>query len=349
MEKVSVSIIIPVYKTEEYIEKCINSVLKQTLKNIEIIFIDDCGNDNSIKIVERYKENDNRIKIHYNEKNLGTAISRNNGIEAAVGEYIAFLDPDDWVDKNFYERLYIKAKKNNLDIVKAERKAVFASNKIDKSSYNKNIAEGLKKGRSLACVFTREFTTAIYKRNLVIENNIKFPELSYSEDTIFLIQATQFAKKFDTCNGTFYHYLQREKSAVRNLDVNRFKSLTIWSRYCCEFINNFTCDKDSYIMLFEQIFSALVGNYSILRTDKTLKDYKKEYLENLIDIYDSCKYKESIQKRTYQELFDALEQKNVLVLENTLEKYIIKEHLTNNGIKFLIKKLESYIKIKLKK
>ena len=117
-DRPKISIVIPVYKVEDYIAKCIESLQKQTLKEFEMIFIDDCGGDGSIAIAEKYAKEDPRIKILYNEENMGAGKSRNRGIDAATGEFIAFVDPDDWVDDNFYEVLYTRAKSGNYDIVK---------------------------------------------------------------------------------------------------------------------------------------------------------------------------------------------------------------------------------------
>ena len=119
-----VSVVIPVFRVEDYIAKCIESLQRQTLKELEFIFIDDCGGDRSIEIAEEYAKTDDRIKILYNEENKGAGQSRNKGIDAATGEFIAFVDPDDWIDDNFYEVLYNRAVSGNYDIVKGDRISV---------------------------------------------------------------------------------------------------------------------------------------------------------------------------------------------------------------------------------
>ena len=94
------SIIVPVYKAEKYIKECINSILNQTFDDFEILCVDDCGEDNSIKIIEEYAKTDSRIKIFYQPKNLGVAAARNLAVEKATGKYIFNVDADDWIDKN---------------------------------------------------------------------------------------------------------------------------------------------------------------------------------------------------------------------------------------------------------
>ncbi len=110
-----VSVIVPVYNVEKYLEECIESLINQTLTDIEIICINDGSTDNSLKILEELQKKDNRIKI-INQKNSGVSSARNNGIENATGEYIGFVDSDDWIDSDYYEKLYNTAKKYNSDI-----------------------------------------------------------------------------------------------------------------------------------------------------------------------------------------------------------------------------------------
>ena len=95
------SVIIPVYKVEKYIAKCIKSLLKQTFDDFECIFVDDCGGDSSIDIIKRYAENNSQLKIVYQPENLGVGAARNRGIDESCGEYITFVDPDDWVETDY--------------------------------------------------------------------------------------------------------------------------------------------------------------------------------------------------------------------------------------------------------
>lgn len=112
-----VSIIIPIYNVEQYLEECLNSVVNQTLKDIEIILVDDCGNDNSIKIAQKFAQNDSRIKILHHKKNKGLGPARNTGLKAAKGEYVFFLDSDDYINEDILEKLYKRAKENNYEVV----------------------------------------------------------------------------------------------------------------------------------------------------------------------------------------------------------------------------------------
>ena len=112
-----VSVIIPVFNVEKYIDKCLDSIVNQTLVDIEIICIDDCGTDNSIRIVENYALKDERITIIYNSKNRGLSTSRNLGLQIAQGKYVYFLDSDDYLEENALEDLYNISEKNQTEVL----------------------------------------------------------------------------------------------------------------------------------------------------------------------------------------------------------------------------------------
>ena len=114
MSPIAVSVIIPVFDTECYLPTCLDSILNQTLDNIEIICINDGSTDNSLEILKNYQKKDNRIKI-INKDNEGQGVARNIGIDNAVGEYIAFVDSDDFIKEDMLEKLYESSKNNNLD------------------------------------------------------------------------------------------------------------------------------------------------------------------------------------------------------------------------------------------
>ena len=103
-----ISVIIPVYNVEEYLRQCLDSVIDQSYRNLEIICVDDCSTDNSLNILKEYEKKDSRIKVLQNEKNIGVGLTRNNGFEVATGEYIHYFDPDDWLEIGAYERVIKK-------------------------------------------------------------------------------------------------------------------------------------------------------------------------------------------------------------------------------------------------
>ncbi len=141
-----VSIIIPVYNVEKYLQRCLDSVVNQTLKDIEIICVNDGSTDNSAIILEEFSKKDERIKI-VNQKNGGLSRARNTGLEHSNGDYIGFLDSDDWIDLDYYEKLHDAAERNNCDIAFADF--------IRKNEKNHKVRLGLKKEYVSAKLNTR--------------------------------------------------------------------------------------------------------------------------------------------------------------------------------------------------
>jgi glycosyltransferase involved in cell wall biosynthesis len=208
------SIIIPIYNTEPYLKRCIDSILNQTLKDIEVICINDDSPDNSMNILKEY--DDARIKIidfskgYKNIKgNQGVSIARNEGIKIASGEYIGFVDSDDWIDMNFYEELYKKAKENEYDIVKGGVKIL---NLQGEESLFLEVNEKIKKDKYN---FFSMMWSAIYKTSFIRENNIFFDtELKSGQVGVFLIETLKHTDKIEIINNVFYHYIRTEDSLI---------------------------------------------------------------------------------------------------------------------------------------
>jgi len=197
---IKISIIIPVYNTEPYLKRSIRSVLRQTLKEIEIICIDDGSTDNSLNILNEFKKLDNRITVIHFEENKGPSICRNTGINIANGEFIGFIDSDDYIDKRYFENLYNYSKDNDIVI------GTF----VDSINKFKNFIPHKKKKLLEGYVWD-----SIFKRKFLDSNNIRFPtNIRLKEDEIFRIACyKQDPKIFKTPDeGIYYYYKQREGS-----------------------------------------------------------------------------------------------------------------------------------------
>ena len=128
MNNPKISIIVPVYNGEDYLEKCVDSIVDQTEKNIEIILVDNGSEDRSPKICDAYAEKDNRIKVIH-QPNNGVSFARNSGIEVAKGDFIGFVDADDWIDSEMFERLIALAEQNTADVVMCDATTVYSNGK----------------------------------------------------------------------------------------------------------------------------------------------------------------------------------------------------------------------------
>lgn len=211
---IKVSIIVPVYNVEKYIHKCLDSLVNQTLKELEFIFVNDGSPDNSPKIIKEYQKKDKRIKL-LNKENGGQASARNLGLEHAKGEYIAFLDSDDYVKENMYEILYNRAKKDNLDIVICNNCLVYKDSTVENDPGITNKKEKI--------ISPREYTTLspspwnkIIRHEYLNQEKFKFPEGIIYEDLASIPLLGLSNPKIVYLNTCLHYYVQSDSSTMRN-------------------------------------------------------------------------------------------------------------------------------------
>ncbi len=214
-DKINVSIIVPVYNVEKFLERCLESLVNQTMKEIEIICINDGSKDKSDEILNKYSQKDYRIKI-IKQENLGVSVARNNGVNIAKGEYIGFVDSDDWVDLDFFEKLYIAAKNNNVDIAAA---GIIRLHKFSKKFHlkfnNEIVTENVNEKFNLCDVPELSYVwNKIYKKEVYIKNNFRFEEGIFFEDVIFTPVVLFYTKKLVTVPNTYYYYWRNSNSIV---------------------------------------------------------------------------------------------------------------------------------------
>lgn len=211
-----VSIIVPVYNVKKYLRKCLDSLINQTLKDIEIICINDGSTDKSLEILEEYKNRDSRI-ILLNQENSGQSVARNRGIEIAKGEYIGFVDPDDWVDLDYYEKLYNAASTNNTDIAVGGIIRVTGIKKKKFLNFEKEtLTDNTKLKFELCDVPEKSYVwNKIYKTEKLKEIGLEFEKGIFYEDCIFTPQALFYLGKIVTVPNIYYYYLRRGNSTVK--------------------------------------------------------------------------------------------------------------------------------------
>ncbi len=202
-----ISIIVAVYNTEKYVEKCINSLLNQTYKNIEIIIVEDCSTDGSRKILEKYSKS-KKVKIIYNKKNRGLSYSRNIGLKNSTGDYIGYIDSDDYVDNDFYEKLIQSIKKNKSEVAICDMKVIHENDGIEIISKCCN-AEEFNVYNVVNNGLAASACNKLFKRQLI--SKYPFAEGKVNEDIAVVIPALVNAKKISYAN-TYYYYIQRDNS-----------------------------------------------------------------------------------------------------------------------------------------
>ena len=214
-----VSVIIPVWNPGEGICRCVASLRGQTLSDIELIFVDDCGTDGAMDVVRAAAVEDPRIRILTNAENKGPGASRNAGIEAARGEYLGFVDVDDYADADFLEILYAKGKAEDLDIVKGRCEYELEDGAVVERAYplNGKIRKGLANDEPLFYLFCFEHQSAIYHRRLFAYPGVRYGLTGIGEDTTFLLKVCHAAKSFGMEDRACYRYVRREASAVNTI------------------------------------------------------------------------------------------------------------------------------------
>ena len=210
-----VSVIVPVYNVEKYIDKCINSLVNQTLKDIEIIIVNDGSPDNSEEIIKKYLKKYQNIK-YLKKKNGGMSSARNYGLKYASGEYIGFVDSDDYVSFDMYEKMYNKAKNDDLDMVVCDINYVYPNHTM-------RVDCGIKDDKSsIQDLFINNYPAVwnkIFKKSIFDDNNLEFKTGVWFEDVEFIYRILAYVKKFGVIHETFNQYVQREGSITHTVSL----------------------------------------------------------------------------------------------------------------------------------
>ena len=216
-----VSVIVPIYNTEAYLEKCLQSLVSQTLSDLELIWVDNGANQACKDILSSYEHKRPNIKVLHLEQNIGYGGAMNTGLNVATGEYVGFCDSDDWVDSDFYERLYVATQQQKHDIAYAEYKHEYETYSVLVSHHiNTEPVSSLED--KLRTIRDGAVWDKIFRRQMLVSHGISFPKhsKSYFEDNIFLIQAICHANSISLVTGTSYHYLQRQDSTIHKASDN---------------------------------------------------------------------------------------------------------------------------------
>lgn len=211
-----VSVIVPVYNVEPYLQRCLDSIVNQTYTNLEIILVDDGSLDNCPRICDENAAKDNRIKVIH-KKNGGLSDARNTGLDICKGEYISFVDSDDWLDEKYIDTLLNLAIKSNADIAIGEHKRIYSSKPFFVKN-EKETEQTLSTQEALNILFKRSHLSfilswgKIYRRFLF--NNIRFPQGKFHEDEFTTYLILYNAKKIAYTSETLYYYFQRINSIM---------------------------------------------------------------------------------------------------------------------------------------
>ncbi len=298
-----ITIIIPIYNVEKYLRECLDSVINQTYKKLQIILIDDGSNDNSGKICDEYKEKDNRIEVMH-KANGGVSSARNAGLKIAKGDYITFVDGDDYLDKDYCEKLLRKLKENDVECVICGYNRLYEKNlevvtkgenlRITNKEFLDNILN-VQGGAGIACA-------KLWKKNAVI--NIKFnEEIKIAEDSLFGIQAAKNVNNVYILNEALYNYRFNKNSAVRRYNKD-FANICLKSMKAAkEYIEKEYANDESVIKKFNNYIAyhiLLISVNYCFNKENSLNWI--EQIRSLKEVVSIPEYKEGVKKSNYEGL-----------------------------------------------
>ena len=284
------SIIIPVYNVEEYLSECLESILNQSFKDFEVICINDGSTDNSLEVLRRYSEKDNRIVV-IDKKNEGSGIARNAGIDIASGEYLYFVDSDDWLERGCLAKVVKKADELQTDILifsgqscyktlKGYKKqnGGYSANKLPKRYFNrvfssKDIKKDIFKFPSTAW-------TKLYKREFFIKNGIKFQNLKAGQDQLPFFHSMILAERIAVYPENLYCYRKnRRGSTTTSKKKKNFSPIYVF--YAIEDLLKDMDKVEDYKEIFVDKYFSKATSWLGKFQDETKKEYFDEYLKLL--------------------------------------------------------------------
>lgn len=319
-----VSIIVPTYNNEKYIEQCIQSIIKQTYEEIEIIIVLDGPIDNTENIVRYIGQNDQRIKI-INQSNMGSGPARNNGLRHAKYEYIMFVDGDDWIEPRMVESLIDDIERYNVDIVFCESDSVYCDKNgktlysIKATNHSTKLVYGKENVRNdyyqlyFDCYVTGPVCT-LYKKSIIVTYNVRFPDLSRSQDIIFNSRYFHYVNSYYIDSRSFYSYrhVGTDNNFSLKISDDYYKILIILYDDLISNLKKWNVRLDNERKKYiSDYFSIKIGYCIESILVRKPKDYKQtvESIINNNDIQDIVKY--ALGNNLYQKLLNrALQQKN---------------------------------------
>lgn len=253
------SIVVPCYNVAPYLERGLFSLINQTLTDIEIICIDDASTDNTLFVLQQLARADLRIRVFENDKNMGVGYTRNRGMDLATGEFVGFMDPDDWVDSNFFQRLVRVAEKTQTPVV-CGRLCVHTMD-------GKRRIQSCKTGRNSQ--YFKHHYTAIYLRDFLNRYNLHFPGLCVGEDAVFTASVkVHLPKPIRVVPSVKYHYCRRDDSL--DTEIWNEKQLDDFIRALNQIIDMYNMSdgvsRSDYIISVHSYFNSLAGGNAFGKT-----------------------------------------------------------------------------------
>lgn len=284
-----VSVVVPVYNVEGFLRKCLDSLVAQTLRDIEIVCVDDGSTDASGRILDEYAARDARMRVLH-QSNSGAGAARNAGVAAATGEYLFFCDPDDWADDVLLERLYGKAHATRADVLIAGRVTVSSSTGLQRVGLpdsrfgrEKDAFAGMEFGDGLFTMARAALWDKLFRRAFIKEENIRFQCVRHTNDLFFTAIALAVAKRIAILNEAhYYHFLSKRPDGLQNSkDRAPFVFLEVFSAIECDLVSRGLSDAFSSA-LAGLLLRGGVREISMLRNPENVTDFYTRFRKILI-------------------------------------------------------------------
>jgi glycosyltransferase involved in cell wall biosynthesis len=272
-----ISIIIPVFNTERYLRRCLDSVLAQTFTDFELILVDDCSTDASPAICDDYAGKDTRIKVIHNAQNQGSSKSRKTGIDAIIskvgGGYILFVDSDDWIENDMLETMYKKAVSDDLDMVYC---GIYESTDTGQQEYCSPFLDD-KIEMIKQIVIWQNFSPAVWNKLVKHEiyQKVNFPDVNYGEDRQITIQTIHYANKIGYTRRKLYHYYKNENSLCNSSDRSKILQRHLDESEIAAWMINFLYNNyNSYFSVFEPELSDYINSLKLrFAQEKSIRNF----------------------------------------------------------------------------
>lgn len=298
------SIIVPAYNTEKYIDKCLKSIFSNTYKNFEVIIVNDGSTDKTEDIINKYiKKYDNIIYIK--QKNMGLSLARNNGVKKATGDYLLFIDSDDYVEKNLLEN--INKNIDDLDVLRYQLNIVFNDKIIPYEEKEFNATDGIDAFEKIVKYkFIEMASLYVINRKYYLDNNFMFEKDVYHEDYGLLPLVIATAKKVKSINYLGYNYVQRDGSIMSSNDTEKMKKkmddmLFLFTK-AIKYLDNIP-----YSQNVKSFYAnSIIDKYNSL-SDKLKKEYIKKIKDlKVISYLSNDSFKRKIKKILYEIKYEVL-------------------------------------------
>ena len=346
-----VSVIIPVYNVEKFIDKCVQSVIDQTMTDIEVILVDDGSTDNSLEKCRAWEKKDSRVKA-FHQENQGVSVARNLGIEKSTGEYIAFIDSDDWIESNYLEALYDAAKKKGADISICGFYFDYPDEVVARGHFEKDmdfegkeeisqiqiqiLAKNMSKIKNNSGDRIGSPWCKLFNAGFIKENNLAFiPNLKRSQDVVFNLYALEQAENVVYTNQPLYHYLINPDSVCVKFSKSILTNVNAYLKEMGRFIsryhkNNVVFRDAFYTKVCTSVYKCMFQYFFDENYPGTRAEMKKELNEYL----DQDVFKKGLKNVKYENL-DKTEKVFVFFLKRRMYGILL----------FLVRMRQKFIKV----